>query len=112
MDDIQIYSDGSGYKSNIGAAAVVPATGHALRYRLGKDTKHTVFEGELIGVLLALKLIETHRTARTALIALDNQAAIKALCNNVSQPSQYILDDIHATVRRIKHRRRRLLIHL
>ena len=84
MDDIQIFSDGSGSKGNIGAAAVTLQDGPALRHRLGKDSKHTVFEGEIIGVILALSILETHSAA---LIALDNQAVIQALQNNRSQPA-------------------------
>jgi ribonuclease HI len=112
MDDIQIYTDGSGYKGNIGAAAIIPETGAALRCKLGKETKHTVFEGELVGILLALTLLEKNPLASTALITLDNQAAIQALQNDHAQPAQYLLDEIHATILKMKRRRRRLRIHL
>ena len=47
MDDIQIFSDGSGSKGNIGAAAVTLQDGPALPHRLGKDSKHTVLKGKL-----------------------------------------------------------------
>ena len=42
-----IYTDGSGFKGAIGAAAVLYVNGikkAQLRYQLGPDTKHTVFE--------------------------------------------------------------------
>ena len=87
LDDIQILSDGSGYKGNIGAAAVTPQDGQALQYRLGKESKHTVFKGEITGVILVLSLLEAHPAAKSALIALDNQAIIQALQNNRTQPA-------------------------
>jgi Reverse transcriptase-like len=104
MDNLQIFSNGSGYKSCNGAAAVIPATGQVLQYKLSRSTRHTVFEGELIGMLLALKLMETHSAARTVLIALDNQAVIQALRNNSPQPLHYILNEIHTTIHRLKRR--------
>ena len=51
LDDIQIFSDRSGSKGDIGAVAVTLQDRPALWYRLGKDSKHTVFEGEIIGVI-------------------------------------------------------------
>jgi hypothetical protein len=104
MDNLQIFSDGSGYKGRIGAAVVIPAIGQVLQYKLSRDTRDTVFEGELIGILLSLKLTETHPAARRVLIALDNQAAIQALQNNSPQPLHYILNEIHATIHRLKCR--------
>jgi ribonuclease HI len=83
-----------------------------LRFRLRKETKHTVFEGELVGILLALTLLGKHPTASTALITLDNQAAIQALQNDHAQPAQYLLDEIHTTIHRIKRTHRRIHIHL
>lgn len=43
------------------------------------ESKHTVFEGVLVGILLAPTLLENQPHAKTVLIALDNQAAIQ-LC--------------------------------
>ena len=56
-DDTQIYSDQSGYKGSIGGAAVLLKTSQALQYKLGKETCHTVFGGELARILLVLHLI-------------------------------------------------------
>jgi ribonuclease HI len=111
IDDVHIYMDGSGYKGYIGAAAIIPRTGEALRFKLGKETRHTVFEGELVGIILTLTLLEKHPPAGTAMIALDNQATIQALQNNYTQPAQYLLDEIHTMIHRMKRRCRRLRIH-
>ena len=58
--DIQVYSDGSGIEGKIGVAAVlyrdVVLQGE-LRFHLGSDKHHTVYEGEGIGMVLGLELI-------------------------------------------------------
>ena len=97
MDKVQVFCDGSGLKGGIGAAAVVmtPPEGPHLQYLLGKDTAHTVLESELVGILLVLQLLPRYPSARMALIALDNQAAIVALTNRPSQPGQYLVNTIH-----------------
>ena len=112
INDIQIYTDGSGYKGNIGAAAIIPKTGTALRFKLGRETRHTIFKGKLVGILLALVLLEASPWADMVLISLDNQEAIQALQGNHAQPSQYLLNKIHSAILRIKHRHHQLRIHL
>ncbi|KAF8573796.1 hypothetical protein K439DRAFT_1279806, partial [Ramaria rubella] len=78
---------------------------------LGKETKHTVFEGELVGILLALQLVDKFPSAKTVLIALDNRSAITALQDTKPQLAQYLLDEIHAKIRLLRRRRRALRIH-
>ncbi|KAJ3841709.1 hypothetical protein F5878DRAFT_448686 [Lentinula raphanica] len=53
----KIFTDGSGYKKHVGAAAVLfeeEVERGALRYRLGKEEYHEVYEGECIGVCRVL----------------------------------------------------------
>ena len=78
MDKVQVFCNGSGLKGGIDAAAVVmtPPEGPHLQYLLGKDMVHTIFESELVRLLLVLQLPHRYPSARTALINLDNQAAI------------------------------------
>jgi hypothetical protein len=55
MDDIKIFTDGSGLNGHIGAAAVLTRGFHPYiiaRHHLGPETKHTVYEGECVGQLL------------------------------------------------------------
>ncbi|EIW74310.1 hypothetical protein CONPUDRAFT_67707, partial [Coniophora puteana RWD-64-598 SS2] len=57
---VEVYTDGSGHGGRIGAAAVmvrVNGTTKVLRYHLGSDQRHTVFEAELVGILLAMELL-------------------------------------------------------
>src|SRR5687768_9341474 len=56
----RIYTDGSGMDGKVGAAAVLfkgKRKTKSLRYLLGSDGKHTVYEGEGVGMLLGLELL-------------------------------------------------------
>lgn len=96
----RIYTDGSGIEGNIGAAAVlyrgeeVIAT---LRHKLGSEEHHTVYEGEGVGIMLGIHLVDKIKDWRDSpiVIGVDNQAAITASISNKSTPSHYIWDIIH-----------------
>ena len=81
-----IYTDGSGYRGAIGAVAVSFVNGAKmaeLRYQLGLDTRHTVFEGELVAIILGLHLSCHVIGVRDRInLNIDNQATIKTLDNN------------------------------
>ncbi|KAJ7625946.1 hypothetical protein FB45DRAFT_750887, partial [Roridomyces roridus] len=80
-EDLCIFSDGSGYKGGIGAAAVVKQGSdyEARTLHLGSESRHTVFEGELVGMILGLSIISDLPRARSATILVDNQAAIQSV---------------------------------
>ena len=62
--DIKVYTDGSGYEGQIGAAAVLYRNGVLKKKRrllLGSSKHHTVYEGEGIGMILGLELIREER---------------------------------------------------
>jgi len=94
-----IYTDGSGYKKQIGAAAVLVKNGivkKSLRYHLGAFTEHTVYEAEAVAVALALHLlIETRETMERVTIGMDNQAVLLGMANQKSKPGHYLMDKIH-----------------
>jgi hypothetical protein len=78
------------------------------RHHVGKMTAHTVFEGECVGQLLGLYLLEKRlrakalRFRRTAVsIAVDNQASLLAHEKKTSQPGSHIVDEIHKVHRMI-----------
>lgn len=61
--DIRIYTDGSGFEGNAGAAAVLYRKGSdepekVLRLHLGTLKKHTTFEGEAVGSILAAWMLQ------------------------------------------------------
>lgn len=75
-----IFTDGSSTNGKVGAAAsryvdfMHVAT---LRYHLGDDTEHMVFEVEAVGLILAAQLLLTRNEASfSAVIFADNQAVI------------------------------------
>jgi ribonuclease HI len=93
-----IYTDGSGFEHGIGAAAVMTKNGtvvDSLRYYLGSDTIHTVYEAEAVAVILALHLANKLKRKRSLTIGMDNQAVLMGLNNQRSKPSHYLLDKIH-----------------
>ena len=90
-DPIMIYTDGSGYKNQIGATAVMYQNGaitNVIRYHLGLDMEHTVFEGELVGILLGLHLAQQVEGCRPTInISLNIQVALQAIQAQRSQPA-------------------------
>ena len=90
----------------------MPPEGPHLQYLLGKDTVHTVFKSELVGILLALQLLRRYPSARTALTALDNQAAIVALTNRPSQPGQYLVNTIHDQLHALRRSQPHMQVHV
>ena len=100
-----IYTDGSGYKGAIGAAAVSYVNGTKtaeLRYQLGPDTRHTVFEGELVAIILGLHLSRYVIGIRDRInLNIDNQVTIKTMGNNRPQPAQYLIDKIKRDISKI-----------
>ena len=109
----KVYCDGSGFEGGAGAAAVLYKGNReikSLRLYLGPTTEHTVYESELVGLLLALCLLTklTCQLLHTVIIGLDNQAAIRALNNQQSKPASYILDQIHTAAENLQQRQDRL----
>jgi ribonuclease HI len=101
--EIRIFSDGSGLEGGIGAAAVLCRTGKAprsLHYHLGSDKHHTVYEGEVVGMLLAAHLLKTERNAKNieTTLGVDNQAAITGTDSFKPAPGHYLIDEFLDTV--------------
>jgi len=77
-----IFTDGSSTNGKVGAAAslYINFTHIAtLRYHLGNDSEHTVFEAKAVGLILAVQLLLTRSEASfPATIFIDNQAVIRS----------------------------------
>ena len=96
----KVYCDGSGFEGGAGASAILYKGNHIIKslcYHLGPLTEHTVYESELIGLMLTLHLLIglTCQLLFTVIIGIDNQAAIRSLTNQKSKPVHYLLDKIH-----------------
>ena len=103
----KVYSDGSSFEGGIGASAVLYKSNRAiksLRYYLGPATEHTVYESELVRLLLSIFLLTglTCQLLNTVIIGIDNQAAIKALNDQTAKPAHYLVDQIHTAVEHLQ----------
>jgi len=60
QEDIRVYSDGSAVDGGVGGAAVLMRGDEAIRkkrFHLGSEKEHMVYEGELVGMILAVELL-------------------------------------------------------
>jgi ribonuclease HI len=75
--------------------------------KLGTDSQHTVYEAELVGILLGLHLIKTERRCRVeCVLGADNQAAIHALHSELTNPGQYLAAECLRTIAQIRRTRK------
>ncbi|KAG2030854.1 hypothetical protein BDR03DRAFT_840085, partial [Suillus americanus] len=75
-----------------------------LRYYLGTDKEHTVFEAEIVGLTLAAKLVATEQDLTFPLsISASNQAAVLSSESVQSNPGSYLVTKFQQIMRRIKH---------
>ncbi|KAH7916938.1 hypothetical protein BV22DRAFT_972243, partial [Leucogyrophana mollusca] len=79
---------------------------------LGRSDEHTVYEGELVGMILATELIRRERRIETVAMGLDNQAAILAAANPRAGPGQYLVEGICKGIDRArnKHKLRKIKV--
>lgn len=108
--DTRVYSDGSGIDGGIGASAVLYRRNkptRSLKYYLGSAEHHTVYEGELVGIMLATELLRTESGITEAFIGVDSQAAIRATVGFRSNQGHYLADMIHDQIKKIQKKERR-----
>lgn len=98
----RIYSDGSGQNGKAGAAAILmegdnPLPTRTLCYHLGLLSRHTTYEAEAVGAILAthlIKLIPASVTEENEIIHyVDNQSIIKALQAHKGKTGQYLIEN-------------------
>jgi ribonuclease HI len=107
---IRLFSDGSGTEGKIGAAAVLIRDGQdpkSLQYHLGTTEQHTVYEGELVGAILAMELLKRERRpAGKVTLRTDNQAVIRGLKHRQTGPGHYLLDHLRTALGRDRTKRK------
>ena len=64
----------------------------SLQHYLGSEKHHTVYEAELVGLILAAALLQQLEFLEDMSIAINNQVAIKATTNHHSSPGQQLTD--------------------
>ena len=93
-EEIQVYSDGSAHGGKVGAAAILSRRNRPdriLHFHLGQESEHTVHEAELVGLLLAMHLVHTEKRSNTScMIAVDNQATLKAFDSDLRKPGHHL----------------------
>jgi ribonuclease HI len=112
-ENIKIYTDRSAQDGKVGVAAIMTRDGKTLRvlhFHLGTADEHTVFEVELVGILMGLHLIEANKKGNISFsIGADNQAAIKALTSKFDKPGHYLAAEVFRTAERIRKKRGKML---
>lgn len=113
----KLYTDGSGIGGKIGAAAILfhkEREVSTLRYRLGDESDHTVYEGEGIAAgSLGMKLLIDQRKIEGAVsVFVDSQPALRATVSHKSTPSHYIWDWWHEQARLMAEKHANALITL
>jgi len=88
-----------GHDGHAGTVAVIPRTNgqhKVMHYHLGELVQHTVYECELVGLLLASKLIRHNPSIPKPFhIFLNNQVAIKAPLRIVTRSGQQLVQAIY-----------------
>ncbi len=108
-EEIQVYSDGSAQGGKVGASAVLIRKNQpdrTLHLHLGQETEHTVHEAELVGLLLAMHLINTEKKNNTTcMIAVDNQATLKAFDSDLRKPGHHLAREALRLANQLKKRK-------
>ena len=107
---VQVYTDRSVAEGKVGAAAILLRAGNlpcTLHFHLGSDSKHTVHEAELVGILLGLYLISTEKRGNvTFVLGVDNQAAIKAFDSTLRSPGHHLTREAICLANKTQKRRK------
>jgi ribonuclease HI len=88
-----IYTDGSGIKGKIGAAAYSTTSDQGRHQHLGNDKQFNVYAGELAALQLATNMLHD-RNLNNCRVYSDSQAAIKAINRPRTQSGQAIIKEI------------------
>ena len=94
----RIYTDGSDYEEGVGTSAVLYCPGTVeptiLRYHLGPSSWHTVYEAEIVGLILGISLLLRLLSVAAASCAADNTPCLLAYQNRKPHPAHYLIDHL------------------
>jgi len=103
-EDLRVYSDGSAVDGGVGGVAVLMRNDEVVRKKrfcLGSNQEHTVYEGKLVGMILAIELLREEGGQGTMALGVDNQAAISATHKFISKSGHYLMDKFHNDLRKL-----------
>ena len=107
-EQIKVYTDGSAHDGGVGAAAILKREGkrdRILKLHLGTTEQHTVYEAELVGMVMGLYLIKTEkRNKAKCVINVDNQAALTAITTQMNRSGQHLAAEIQKLARQLTER--------
>ena len=110
-EEVQIFSDGSVLEGKVGTAAVLIYKGRhtqTLYYHLGSDEEHMVHEVESVGILLRLHILSSRKSKKaSAIIGVDNQAAIKAFTSDLRNPGHHLTREALCIASKISKERKK-----
>jgi ribonuclease HI len=105
---VRVFTDGSGVDDGVGASAVLCRQGkpnRTLHYYLGTGSQHTVYESEIVGMILGMELVRTETLyVGRVILGVDNQAAIQATQLTKPVAGHYLVDIFHKRVSRALER--------
>jgi ribonuclease HI len=99
-----VFTDGSGFKGGVGAAAVVmrrEKVGEQRQKYLRLDSEHTIFKSEVCGAIFTLDIIASTPCLTDINIFMDCQPPITVLASPKSQPGQYLLTTFYVLLARL-----------
>ena len=100
-----VFTDGSCRNGTVGAAATLFINHEhvaTLRYHLGESAKHTVFEAEAVGLILAAQLLlSNEEVSLPATIFADNQVVIRSSTKPSAKPGHYLLIRFRKLIRHV-----------
>jgi ribonuclease HI len=104
----KVYTDGSGIDGQVGAAAVIYRDEEEIgivRRHLGSLTKHEVYDGEGIGLILGMEFIrrQQHCAGNISFYS-DSQPALLATTLRKPAPSHYLWDAFHSLCERTRRK--------
>lgn len=111
--ETRIYTDGSSQDVYVGAAAVLYHVQNGildnpikvLKHRLGPDSKHSVWDAEAAGLIMALWMLKDSNRLRVSPISIysDSQAVIRAFRAQRASPGYHLIDEITTQTEILTH---------
>ena len=105
VEKIKVYLDGLAPDGKVGAAAILRREGRpdrSLQLYLGTMEQHTVYEAELVGMLMGLHLIKMERRSTVkCVLNVDNQAALVAIRTEMTKLGQHLAANILQLVKQL-----------
>jgi ribonuclease HI len=109
IEEIKVYSDRSAHDRKVGTAAILRHEGkpdRILKLHLGTTEQHTVYEAELVGMIMGLHLIKTERrNGVKCTLNIDNQAALVAIKSEMNKSGQHLTANLLQIAKQLHKRR-------